>query len=173
MSDDVDSGFNRSPLLPCCPVCSHVEEEDSREVPGPSGQADDDPEVTQFYVNPIAKPIPQGRTQTSLQDTISDLNMHKPARNGLEVRSLIWICSCVTLSGLKKLVAGGRLINRGSIHTPHRETTALTFMFIFCSESRNSNIVFDTNTEKTLGFHTADCCFDVLVNKQFFSQMSS
>uniref|UniRef100_A0A7N6BCQ7 Nuclear pore complex protein Nup98-Nup96 n=1 Tax=Anabas testudineus TaxID=64144 RepID=A0A7N6BCQ7_ANATE len=52
------------------------------------GRADDDPEVTQFYVNPIAKPIPQGRTQTSLQDTIIDLNMHKPARNGLEVSSL-------------------------------------------------------------------------------------
>uniref|UniRef100_A0A8P4GHA0 Nuclear pore complex protein Nup98-Nup96 n=1 Tax=Dicentrarchus labrax TaxID=13489 RepID=A0A8P4GHA0_DICLA len=48
---------------------------------------DDDPEVTQFYVNPIAKPIPQGRAQTSLQDTISDLNMHKPARNGLELSS--------------------------------------------------------------------------------------
>uniref|UniRef100_A0A8C9Y7D9 Nuclear pore complex protein Nup98-Nup96 n=1 Tax=Sander lucioperca TaxID=283035 RepID=A0A8C9Y7D9_SANLU len=47
----------------------------------------DDPEVTQFYVNPIAKPIPQGRIQTSLQDTISDLNMHKPVRNGLEVSS--------------------------------------------------------------------------------------
>uniref|UniRef100_A0AAQ5XIS9 Nuclear pore complex protein Nup98-Nup96 n=1 Tax=Amphiprion ocellaris TaxID=80972 RepID=A0AAQ5XIS9_AMPOC len=41
--------------------------------------------VTHFYVNPIAKPIPQGRAQTSLQDTISDLNMHKPSRNGLEV----------------------------------------------------------------------------------------
>uniref|UniRef100_A0A3B4TS50 Nuclear pore complex protein Nup98-Nup96 n=1 Tax=Seriola dumerili TaxID=41447 RepID=A0A3B4TS50_SERDU len=54
---------------------------------GPSSRADEDPEVTQFYVNPIAKPIPQGRTQTSLQDTISDLNMHKPARNGLEVSS--------------------------------------------------------------------------------------
>uniref|UniRef100_G3NB32 Nuclear pore complex protein Nup98-Nup96 n=1 Tax=Gasterosteus aculeatus aculeatus TaxID=481459 RepID=G3NB32_GASAC len=40
----------------------------------------DDPEVTQFYVNPIAKPLPQGRVQASLQDTISDLNMHKPAR---------------------------------------------------------------------------------------------
>uniref|UniRef100_A0A7N6B4P1 Nuclear pore complex protein Nup98-Nup96 n=1 Tax=Anabas testudineus TaxID=64144 RepID=A0A7N6B4P1_ANATE len=58
------------------------------ELAGPSGRADDDPEVTQFYVNPIAKPIPQGRTQTSLQDTIIDLNMHKPARNGLEVSSL-------------------------------------------------------------------------------------
>uniref|UniRef100_A0A8C9Y0W7 Nuclear pore complex protein Nup98-Nup96 n=1 Tax=Sander lucioperca TaxID=283035 RepID=A0A8C9Y0W7_SANLU len=50
-------------------------------------RTDDDPEVTQFYVNPIAKPIPQGRIQTSLQDTISDLNMHKPVRNGLEVSS--------------------------------------------------------------------------------------
>uniref|UniRef100_A0A4W6F9G6 Nuclear pore complex protein Nup98-Nup96 n=1 Tax=Lates calcarifer TaxID=8187 RepID=A0A4W6F9G6_LATCA len=58
-----------------------------RELAGPSGRADDDPEVTQFYVNPIAKPIPQGRAQTSLQDTISDLNMHKPSRNGLEVSS--------------------------------------------------------------------------------------
>uniref|UniRef100_A0A671UZE6 Nuclear pore complex protein Nup98-Nup96 n=1 Tax=Sparus aurata TaxID=8175 RepID=A0A671UZE6_SPAAU len=57
-----------------------------REEPGP-GRADDDPEVTQFYVNPIAKPIPQGRVQTSLQDTISDLNMHKQARNGLELSS--------------------------------------------------------------------------------------
>ncbi|MEQ2197593.1 hypothetical protein XENOCAPTIV_000734, partial [Xenoophorus captivus] len=39
--------------------------------PAVSSRTDDDPEVTQFYVNPIAKPIPQGRTQTSLQDTIS------------------------------------------------------------------------------------------------------
>lgn len=50
-----------------------------------SGRADDDPEVTQFYVNPIAKPIPHGRAQPSLQDTISDLNMHKQPRNDLEV----------------------------------------------------------------------------------------
>ncbi|XP_030603052.1 nuclear pore complex protein Nup98-Nup96 isoform X2 [Archocentrus centrarchus] len=66
---------------------SHMEEEEEqlREVPGPSSQVDDDPEVTQFYVNPIAKPIPQGRAQTSLQDTISDLNMHKASRNGLEL----------------------------------------------------------------------------------------
>ncbi|KAM7373876.1 hypothetical protein PAMP_006566 [Pampus punctatissimus] len=67
---------------------SHVEDEDElRELPGPSSRADDDHEVTQFYVNPIAKPIPQGRSQASLQDTISDLNMHKPARNGLELSS--------------------------------------------------------------------------------------
>ncbi|XP_059207267.1 LOW QUALITY PROTEIN: nuclear pore complex protein Nup98-Nup96 [Centropristis striata] len=64
---------------------SHVEEEE--EMAGPSSRADDDPEVTQFYVNPIAKPIPQGRAHTSLQDTISELNMHKPARNGLELSS--------------------------------------------------------------------------------------
>ncbi|XP_069395495.1 nuclear pore complex protein Nup98-Nup96 isoform X5 [Paralichthys olivaceus] len=63
------------------------EEEELRELGGSSIQADDDPEVTQFYVNPIAKPIPQGRAQTSLQDTISDLNMHKAARNGLELSS--------------------------------------------------------------------------------------
>lgn len=76
----------------CSPVCSLVQEEQIRELAGPSSRADDDLEVTQFYVNPIAKPIPQGRTQTSLQDTINDLNMHKPARNGLEVssRSRIW-----------------------------------------------------------------------------------
>lgn len=61
------------------------EDEELRELPGPSSQVDDDPEVTQFYVNPIAKPIPQGRTQTSLQDTISELNMHKATKNGLEV----------------------------------------------------------------------------------------
>ncbi|KAG7224710.1 hypothetical protein INR49_030040 [Caranx melampygus] len=63
------------------------EEEELRELAGPSSRADDDPEVTQFYVNPIAKPIPQGRNQSSLQDTISDLNMHKPVRNGLELSS--------------------------------------------------------------------------------------
>lgn len=63
------------------------EEEELRELAGPSGRTDDDPEVTQFYVNPIAKPIPQGRNHSSLQDTISDLNMHKASRNGLELSS--------------------------------------------------------------------------------------
>ncbi|XP_071392478.1 nuclear pore complex protein Nup98-Nup96-like isoform X2 [Centroberyx affinis] len=67
---------------------SHMEEEEEvREEPGPGGRPDDDPEVTQFYVNPIAKPIPQGRAPPSLQDTITDLNMHKPPRNGLELSS--------------------------------------------------------------------------------------
>lgn len=60
-------------------------DEEVREAPGPSSRADDDPEVTQFYVNPIAKPIPHGRAPPSLQDTISDLNMHKQQRSALEV----------------------------------------------------------------------------------------
>uniref|UniRef100_A0A665UAE1 Nuclear pore complex protein Nup98-Nup96 n=1 Tax=Echeneis naucrates TaxID=173247 RepID=A0A665UAE1_ECHNA len=76
-----------STLTPCSLAFSLVEEEELREPVPPSRRTGDDPEVTQFYVNPIAKPIPQGRAQTSLQDTISDLNMHKAARNGLEVRS--------------------------------------------------------------------------------------
>ncbi|XP_035480315.2 nuclear pore complex protein Nup98-Nup96 isoform X3 [Scophthalmus maximus] len=67
---------------------SLVEDEDElRELVRPGSRVDDDPEVTHFYVNPIAKPIPQGRVHASLQDTISDLNMHKPARNGLELSS--------------------------------------------------------------------------------------
>ncbi|XP_062261704.1 nuclear pore complex protein Nup98-Nup96 isoform X7 [Platichthys flesus] len=70
------------------PQNGHSLMEEEEEVLGGTGsQADDDPEVTQFYVNPIAKPIPQGRAQTSLQDTISDLNMHKAARSGLELSS--------------------------------------------------------------------------------------
>lgn len=69
----------------CC-ICSLLEEdEEVREVPGPSSQVDDDPEVTQFYVNPIAKPIPHGRSQNHLQDTISELNMQRAIKNGLEV----------------------------------------------------------------------------------------
>uniref|UniRef100_A0A3Q0SAE5 Nuclear pore complex protein Nup98-Nup96 n=1 Tax=Amphilophus citrinellus TaxID=61819 RepID=A0A3Q0SAE5_AMPCI len=81
----------------------------SQEVPGPSSQVDDDPEVTQFYVNPIAKPIPQGRAQTSLQDTISDLNMHKASRNGLEVRTR---CGCLCSS----LVRSEFLDNKEELH---------------------------------------------------------
>uniref|UniRef100_A0A3P9KS24 Nuclear pore complex protein Nup98-Nup96 n=1 Tax=Oryzias latipes TaxID=8090 RepID=A0A3P9KS24_ORYLA len=60
-------------------------EEELQEIPGPCGQSNIDPEVTQFYVNPIAKPIPQGRAQANLQDTISELNMHKVPRTGLEL----------------------------------------------------------------------------------------
>lgn len=69
-----------------CYFCSNLEEdEELREVPRPSSQVDDDPEVTQFYANPIAKPIPHGRTQNHLQDTISELNMQRATKNGLEV----------------------------------------------------------------------------------------
>uniref|UniRef100_A0A8C2XMT0 Nuclear pore complex protein Nup98-Nup96 n=1 Tax=Cyclopterus lumpus TaxID=8103 RepID=A0A8C2XMT0_CYCLU len=83
-------------------VCSHMEEEER--LPGPSGRVDDDPEVTQFYVNPIAKPVPQGRVQASLQDTISDLNMHKPARNGgLEVSIVLNRVGYYTIPSLDDL----------------------------------------------------------------------
>lgn len=69
------------------PTCSHAEEmEDPRETMASGDRAEDDLEVTNFYVNPIAKPIPHGRLQASLQDTITELNMHKVSRNGLEVR---------------------------------------------------------------------------------------
>ncbi|XP_061752896.1 nuclear pore complex protein Nup98-Nup96 isoform X3 [Nerophis ophidion] len=63
------------------------DESELRDGPGHNSRGEDDLEVTQFYVNPIAKPIPQGRTQASLQDTICELNMHKAARNGLELSS--------------------------------------------------------------------------------------
>lgn len=67
---------------------SHVDDdEDQREPPRSGSRADDDPEVTNFYVNPIAKPIPQGRGHPGLQDTISDLNLHKSSRIGLELSS--------------------------------------------------------------------------------------
>lgn len=83
-------------------ICSHVEEEEEqlRRVAGPGRRADDDPEVTQFYVNPIAKPIPQGRAHASLQDTIGDLNMHKGSRNGLEVRTRTHVAASPSVSSL-------------------------------------------------------------------------
>lgn len=72
------------------PTRSHAEEmEDPRETLAAGDRAEDDLEVTNFYVNPIAKPIPQGRHQPSLQDTITELNMHKVSRNGLEVRKTL------------------------------------------------------------------------------------
>ncbi|KAF0022881.1 hypothetical protein F2P81_024862 [Scophthalmus maximus] len=78
--DDDEPSLTNGAFVP-----SLVEDEDElRELVRPGSRVDDDPEVTHFYVNPIAKPIPQGRVHASLQDTISDLNMHKPARNGLE-----------------------------------------------------------------------------------------
>ncbi|XP_057677624.1 nuclear pore complex protein Nup98-Nup96 isoform X2 [Corythoichthys intestinalis] len=64
-----------------------AEEDESRVALGQSGGLADtaDLEITHFYVNPIAKPIPQGRGQSNLQDTICELNIHKAARNGLEL----------------------------------------------------------------------------------------
>uniref|UniRef100_A0A3B4AT94 Nuclear pore complex protein Nup98-Nup96 n=1 Tax=Periophthalmus magnuspinnatus TaxID=409849 RepID=A0A3B4AT94_9GOBI len=50
-------------------------------------RSEEDPEVTQFYVNPIAKPIPQTRAHSNLQDTISDMNMHKASKTSLELSS--------------------------------------------------------------------------------------
>lgn len=65
---------------------SHTDEiEDPKETLASGDRAEDDLEVTNFYMNPIAKPIPQGRQHASLQDTITELNMHKVSRNGLEV----------------------------------------------------------------------------------------
>uniref|UniRef100_A0AAQ5YAA5 Nuclear pore complex protein Nup98-Nup96 n=1 Tax=Amphiprion ocellaris TaxID=80972 RepID=A0AAQ5YAA5_AMPOC len=80
--------------------------------------------VTHFYVNPIAKPIPQGRAQTSLQDTISDLNMHKPSRNGLEVSRLAaeMICAStetvtLSLTILNSPHPAGIVLNRVGYYT--------------------------------------------------------
>nr|XP_046267298.1 nuclear pore complex protein Nup98-Nup96 isoform X3 [Scatophagus argus] len=103
---------------------SHLEEEEEelREVPGPSSRTDDDPEVTQFYVNPIAKPIPQGRAQTSLQDTISELNMHKATRNGLELSSED---VCVSL-GEESLQEEREEEQQESQQTPHPAGIVLT-----------------------------------------------
>uniref|UniRef100_A0A8C5F3U9 Nuclear pore complex protein Nup98-Nup96 n=1 Tax=Gadus morhua TaxID=8049 RepID=A0A8C5F3U9_GADMO len=64
------------PLAPCVCVCVCV------------CKAEEDLEVTQFYVNPISKPIPQGRSQAALQDTICELNMQRAVRNGPEVNAL-------------------------------------------------------------------------------------
>ncbi|XP_069046230.1 nuclear pore complex protein Nup98-Nup96 isoform X3 [Lepisosteus oculatus] len=53
-------------------------------------RADDDLEVTKFYTNPIAKPIPhilEGKQNISMQDTLTELNMRNIVRNGLEASS--------------------------------------------------------------------------------------
>ncbi|XP_072517838.1 nuclear pore complex protein Nup98-Nup96 [Salminus brasiliensis] len=51
--------------------------------------AEDDLEVSKFYTNPIAKPIPHSQPSPSLQDTISEMNMRRGvnARNGLDLSS--------------------------------------------------------------------------------------
>uniref|UniRef100_A0A8B9KKL9 Nuclear pore complex protein Nup98-Nup96 n=1 Tax=Astyanax mexicanus TaxID=7994 RepID=A0A8B9KKL9_ASTMX len=50
---------------------------------------EDDLEVSKFYTNPIAKPIPHSQPSPSLQDTITELNMRRGvnARNGLDLSS--------------------------------------------------------------------------------------
>ena len=64
------------------------DQEDLRDMVVGGEKAEEDLEVTQFYVNPISKPIPQGRSQAALQDTICELNMQRGARNGPEVNTL-------------------------------------------------------------------------------------
>ncbi|XP_019747531.1 nuclear pore complex protein Nup98-Nup96 isoform X2 [Hippocampus comes] len=71
-------------LLSAYPQNGHSQTEDDEPRAAPAA---DDPEVTHFYVNPIAKPVPQGRAPCALQDTICELNMHKATRNGLELSS--------------------------------------------------------------------------------------
>lgn len=46
-------------------------------------------QVSKFYNNPIAKPIPHTQPSPSLHDTISELNMRRAvsARNGLDLSS--------------------------------------------------------------------------------------
>ncbi|KAM9451702.1 nuclear pore complex protein Nup98-Nup96-like isoform 2-T2 [Clarias gariepinus] len=53
------------------------------------GGAEDDMQVSKFYNNPIAKPIPHTQPSPSLHDTISELNMRRAvsARNGLDLSS--------------------------------------------------------------------------------------
>ncbi|KAK3555738.1 hypothetical protein QTP86_028978 [Hemibagrus guttatus] len=53
------------------------------------GGAEDDLQVSKFYTNPIAKPIPHTQPSPSLQDTISELNMRRAVsvRNGLDLSS--------------------------------------------------------------------------------------
>uniref|UniRef100_A0A8C5BWX6 Nuclear pore complex protein Nup98-Nup96 n=1 Tax=Gadus morhua TaxID=8049 RepID=A0A8C5BWX6_GADMO len=69
---------------------SHMmdDQDDLRDMVVGGEKAEEDLEVTQFYVNPISKPIPQGRSQAALQDTICELNMQRAVRNGPEVNAL-------------------------------------------------------------------------------------
>ncbi|XP_066555772.1 nuclear pore complex protein Nup98-Nup96 isoform X3 [Amia ocellicauda] len=53
-------------------------------------RVDDDLEVSKFYTNPIAKPIPhslEGKQNISMQDTLTELNVRNVQRNGLEASS--------------------------------------------------------------------------------------
>lgn len=53
-------------------------------------QEEDLEEVTKFYTNPIAKPVPhtlEGKPNPSLQDTITELNVRSARSNGLGASS--------------------------------------------------------------------------------------
>lgn len=53
------------------------------------GGAEDDLQVSRFYTNPVAKPIPHTQPSPSMQDTISELNMRRSAgvRKDLDLSS--------------------------------------------------------------------------------------
>lgn len=137
---------------PCSPICSHVEEEEEqlRRVAGPGRRADDDPEVTQFYVNPIAKPIPQGRAHASLQDTISDLNMHKGSRNGLEVRTRTNITASPSVSSLAENERHNNVVTisddeLAAVRFNHEHETNRRFK-LSCRISGTNKSVFESQT---------------------------
>ncbi|XP_058271327.1 nuclear pore complex protein Nup98-Nup96 isoform X2 [Hemibagrus wyckioides] len=62
---------------------------DAEETQDIEGGAEDDLQVSKFYTNPIAKPIPHTQPSPSLQDTICELNMRRAVsvRNGLDLSS--------------------------------------------------------------------------------------
>ncbi|XP_028823524.1 nuclear pore complex protein Nup98-Nup96 isoform X2 [Denticeps clupeoides] len=68
---------------------SRTDDEEVREA-----ELEDDPEVSKFYTNPIAKPVPHNHPSPALQDTIYELNPRRAAaamssgsHNGLEASS--------------------------------------------------------------------------------------
>lgn len=76
-------------MLTICNVSSlRVDAEEPQDLEAEGG-AEDDLQVSKFYTNPIAKPIPHTQANPSLQDTISELNMRRAvsARNGLDLSS--------------------------------------------------------------------------------------
>lgn len=126
------------------------EEEQLRRVAGPGRRADDDPEVTQFYVNPIAKPIPQGRAHASLQDTISDLNMHKGSRNGLEVRTRTNITASPSVSSLAENERHNNVVTisddeLAAVRFNHEHETNRRFK-LSCRISSTNKSVFESRT---------------------------
>lgn len=62
---------------------------DAEETHDVDGGAEDDLQVSRFYTNPVAKPIPHTQPSPSMQDTISELNMRRSAgvRKDLDLSS--------------------------------------------------------------------------------------